>query len=166
MSRWISLAYWCLMAGCWSAAYPAVIAGTGVEGEASAGVEAGLLPESGGLWLNGLWESIASHHETRLQGFAGITAYREVTNPTVDQSIVWALSLAEGPAQALALESMPSLDVPVPLLVDFRNLARRSAEGDVTQLPVAFLGQTPDLPTFWLFAPALGILLRKRRRRW
>lgn len=92
------------------------------------------------------------------------TPSREIQNPTADQSIIWAASRSEGPAQALAMEHMPHLSEGVPLLVDFRNRTAPPVMGNLADLPVAFLGQTPDLPSATLVCCGLGLLAIARLR--
>jgi len=90
---------------------------------------------------------------------------REIQNPTADQSIIWAISRADDPVQALAVEVMPHIQEEIPLLVDFRNLSVPSVRDNLADLPVAFLGQTPDVPTATLVCCGLGLLFAARPRR-
>lgn len=90
---------------------------------------------------------------------------REIQNPTTDESIIWATSRADGPVQALAVALMPNVQEEVPLLVDFRNLSVPILRANLADLPVAFIGQTPDLPTVTLVCCGLGFLLAARPRR-
>lgn len=93
------------------------------------------------------------------------TPRREIQNPTADQSIIWAISRADGPVQALAVELMPDIQEEIPLLVDFRNLALPFILDNLADLPVAFIGETPDLPTGALVCCGLGLLFAARPRR-
>lgn len=118
----------------------------------------------------GLWQRSVMEQAERMTAVGVLGSGREAGPPTVEGSIVWAVSRSEGPIQALAQQRMPHLDAAtfpeldaglsdLPLLVDFRNRAvLRQQRADLSSVSPAFLGETPELPSAALIWSGLGVL--------
>ncbi|MFN7935953.1 MAG: hypothetical protein U0R19_21665 [Bryobacteraceae bacterium] len=116
--------------------------------------------------LTSLWLRIEKERDLTTPGASRYSAAREIERPTVEQSITWAASQADGPIQALAMFQMPQLDEDVPLLVDFRNRnASANVVGSLANVTTAFLGETPEPASSTLILPTLALLCLIAHRR-
>ncbi len=113
--------------------------------------------------ITSLWDRIQAERDAGVAARENAAPSRALEKPSVDQSILWAASRAEGPVQAFAVEHMPDMESPVSLLVDFRNPSGHFViRGNLADLPTAFLGATPDLPSLLLVAAGLLLLAWSR----
>ncbi len=163
MSRWISFV--CLLLGIGGGSALAASPLTSVAWQdpliedTSGGFRPFFAPGDGNYRIAGLWERIVEERDAGVAARENATPPRALEKPSVEQSILWAASRAEGPVQAFAVKHMPDMESPVPLLVDFRNPSGRFViRGNLADLPTAFLGATPDLPSLPLVAAGLLLL--------